>query len=70
MIVPIFIIAVGTAYSLHTISEYAVSARRAASDPDALAATYAHTALPCALAVFTTLFGPGEDPRKSVSQPA
>jgi predicted RND superfamily exporter protein/anti-sigma regulatory factor (Ser/Thr protein kinase) len=59
MIVPVFIIAVGTAYSLHTISEYAVSARRAVSGPDAVAATYTHTALPCALAVFTTLFGLG-----------
>lgn len=59
MIVPVFIIAVGTAYSLHTISEYAVSARGAVSGPDAVAAAYTHTALPCALAVFTTLFGLG-----------
>jgi len=57
MIVPVFIIAVGTAYSLHTISEYDVCARLAVSGPDAVAATYAHTALPCTLAVLTTLFG-------------
>ena len=57
MIVPVFIIAVGTAYTLHTISEYAASARSAVSRPAAVAATYTHTALPCALAVITTLFG-------------
>jgi len=59
MIVPVFIIAVGTAYSLHTISEYTASARQAASRPEAVLAAYAHTALPCALAVFTTLCGLG-----------
>jgi predicted RND superfamily exporter protein len=59
MIVPVFIIAVGTAYSLHTISEYAAGARRTDSRQDAVLAGYAHTALPCALAVFTTLFGLG-----------
>jgi predicted RND superfamily exporter protein len=59
MIVPVFIIAVGTAYSMYTISEYGACAQGAASRPDAVAATYAHTALPCVLAVFTTLFGLG-----------
>ncbi len=59
MIVPVFIIAVGTAYSMYTISEYGACAQRAASRPDAVAATYAHTALPCVLAVVTTLFGLG-----------
>ena len=59
MIVPVFIIAVGTAYSMYAISEYGACAQRAASRPDAVAATYAHTALPCVLAVFTTLFGLG-----------
>jgi predicted RND superfamily exporter protein len=59
MIVPVFIIAVGTAYSLHTISEYAASARRADSRPDAVSASYTRTALPCTLAVVTTLFGLG-----------
>jgi len=57
LIVPVFIIAVGTAYSLHTISEYAATARDADSRPDAVTASYSHTAMPCALAVFTTLFG-------------
>ena len=59
MIVPVFIIAVGTAYSMYTISEYGACAQRATSRPDAVVATYAHTALPCVLAVFTTLFGLG-----------
>ncbi|UCD78518.1 MAG: MMPL family transporter [Desulfobacterales bacterium] len=59
MIVPVFIIAVGTAYSLHTISEYSACARRTDSRPDAVTASYTHTALPCALAVVTTLFGLG-----------
>ena len=57
MIVPVFIIAVGTAYSLHTISEYTAGAPDADSRPDAVIASYTHTALPCTLAVFTTLFG-------------
>jgi len=59
MIVPVFIIAVGTAYSLHTISDYIAGAREADSRPAAVTAGYTHTALPCALAVFTTLFGLG-----------
>jgi len=59
MIVPVFIIAVGTAYSLHTISEYTVGARSADSRSDAVLVSYSHTALPCTLAVFTTLFGLG-----------
>ena len=59
MIVPVFIIAVGTAYSLHTLSEYAASARYADSRRNAVTASYDQTALPCTLAVFTTLFGLG-----------
>jgi predicted RND superfamily exporter protein/anti-sigma regulatory factor (Ser/Thr protein kinase) len=59
MIVPVFIIAVGTAYSLHTISDYSACAQRAESRSDAVTASFTHTALPCALAVLTTLFGLG-----------
>ncbi len=59
MIVPVFIIAVGTAYCLHIISEYTTRARHAESRPDAVLASYACTALPSVLAVVTTLFGLG-----------
>jgi len=59
MIVPVFIIAVGTAYCLHTLSEYAAAAQEAGSRQDAVIAGYARTALPSALAVFTTLVGLG-----------
>jgi len=57
MIVPVFIIAVGTAYSLHAISEYFAGMRNADSRTDAVIAGYMNTALPSTLAVFTTLFG-------------
>lgn len=59
MIVPVFLIAVGTAYCLHVISEYISSARVAQTAKEAVISTYAHSALPCTLAVVTTLFGVG-----------
>jgi predicted RND superfamily exporter protein/two-component sensor histidine kinase len=59
MIVPVFLIAVGTAYCLHIISEYANSSQHAASKMDAIISTFSTTALPCTLAVFTTIFGLG-----------
>jgi len=59
MIVPVFIIAVGTAYALHSISEYATAARQATSRPDAVLAAYGHTTLPSVLAALTTLCGLG-----------
>ncbi|MBW2432618.1 MAG: MMPL family transporter, partial [Deltaproteobacteria bacterium] len=59
MIVPVFLIAVGTAYCLHVMSEYIANTALARSAKEAVMATYAHAALPCALAVVTTLFGVG-----------
>ena len=59
MIVPIFLIAVGTAYCLHVMSEYISNAQVARTENDAVMATFAHSALPCTLAVVTTLFGVG-----------
>ena len=59
MIVPVFLIAVGTAYCLHVMSEYISKAGLAETTKGAVMATFANTALPCALAVVTTLFGVG-----------
>ena len=59
MIVPVFLIAVGTAYCLHVISEYISSSADARSPKELVSATFTHTALPCTLAVITTLFGVG-----------
>lgn len=57
MIVPVFLIAVGTAYCLHIISEYLVQAGRAASPLEATLRTYHSITLPTMLAVATTLVG-------------
>ncbi len=59
MIVPVFLIAVGTAYCLHIIAEY-----RAVSSPDqtavdAAALTFSRTTLPTLLAILTTALGLG-----------
>jgi hydrophobe/amphiphile efflux-3 (HAE3) family protein len=59
MIVPVFLIAVGTAYCLHVMSEYISNAGLAGTAKEAVIATFANSALPCALAVVTTLFGVG-----------
>ena len=59
MIVPVFLIAVGTAYCLHVMSEYISSAGLAGTEKDAVIATFANSGLPCTLAVVTTLFGVG-----------
>jgi hydrophobe/amphiphile efflux-3 (HAE3) family protein len=59
MIVPVFLIAVGTAYCLHVMSEYISNAGLAATKREAVIATFANSALPCTLAVVTTLFGVG-----------
>ncbi len=55
MIVPVFLIAVGTAYCLHVMAEYNTCALRAVSPAAAVTATFSNTALPCVLAVFTTM---------------
>jgi hydrophobe/amphiphile efflux-3 (HAE3) family protein len=59
MIVPVFLIAVGTAYCLHVMSEYISNAGLARTKKEAVIATFANLALPCTLAVVTTLFGVG-----------
>ncbi len=57
MIVPIFLIAVGTAYCLHIIAEYHVWTRQSATAVEAVLGTFSHTAFPTALAVGTTVLG-------------
>ena len=59
MIVPVFLIAVGTAYCLHIISEYLMRSRRAASPVQASVETFRSITLPTILAVATTLVGLG-----------
>jgi signal transduction histidine kinase len=55
----VFLIAVGTAYCLHVISEYISISPTAEDRKEAVIATLGHTAFPCTLAVFTTLIGVG-----------
>jgi predicted RND superfamily exporter protein/GGDEF domain-containing protein len=59
MIVPVFLIAVGTAYCLHIVSEYLTCQREAKSPTEALTRTYSNIALPTSLAVLTTAVGLG-----------
>jgi predicted RND superfamily exporter protein len=61
MIVPVFLIAIGTAYCLHIISEYILISQYGGTGTrkEAVNATFSHTALPCTLVVFTTLIGVG-----------
>ncbi len=59
IIVPVFLIAVGTAYCLHICSEYLAHARTAASPQAASRDTYAQMAFPVTLALLTTIFGIG-----------
>jgi len=59
MIVPVFLIAVGTAYCLHIISEYLMQAKEAASPVQASIGTFRSITLPTTLAVATTLVGLG-----------
>ena len=55
MIVPVFLIAVGTAYCLHVLAEYKTCSLRSESPAAAVTATFSNTSLPSALAVFTTI---------------
>ena len=59
MIVPVFLVAVGTAYCLHIVSEYLASTKAAASPFDAAFKTFANISLPTLLAVLTTIIGLG-----------
>jgi predicted RND superfamily exporter protein len=57
MVVPVFLIAVGTAYCLHIVSAYSMSAQQADSQRRAVLATYAKIGLPSVLAILTTIVG-------------
>ena len=59
MIVPVFLVAVGTAYCLHIVSEYLTCQREATSPTEAVTRTYSNIALPTSLAVLTTAIGLG-----------
>ncbi|MCB2147812.1 MAG: MMPL family transporter [Deltaproteobacteria bacterium] len=59
MIVPVFLIAVGTAYCLHILAEYRESASPDRSSVDAAAIAFSRTTLPTLLAILTTLLGLG-----------
>ena len=57
MIVPVFLIAVGTAYCLHIVSEYIGCAAEAESPQQAARATFGYIYFPTSLAVVTTVIG-------------
>ncbi len=59
MIVPVFLVAVGTAYCLHIVSEYISCQREAKSPTEAVTRTYSNIGLPTSLAVLTTAIGLG-----------
>ncbi len=59
MVVPIFLIAVGTAYCLYICSEYLRCAQHADSPKEAAISTFSEIALPTFLAVLTTVTGLG-----------
>jgi len=59
MIVPVFLVAVGTAYCLHIVSEYLANIKAANSPFEATYGTFANISLPTLLAVLTTVIGLG-----------
>ena len=59
LIVPVFLIAVGTAYCLHIMCEYLSNAHHTKSPAEAVLLTFSNTALPTVLAVLTTSIGLG-----------
>lgn len=59
MIVPVFLMAVGTAYCIHILSEYRHAAARHQSPAEAVFQTYVSMAFPTFLTVLTTLIGLG-----------
>ncbi len=59
IIVPVFLIAVGTAYCLHICSEYLQQAKTSPSNRAACLAVFGRLAFPITLAVATTLIGLG-----------
>jgi len=59
MIVPVFLVAVGTAYCLHIVSEYLTCRSQSGSSSEAITKTFSNIALPTFLAVLTTTIGLG-----------
>lgn len=59
IIVPVFLIAVGTAYCLHICTEYLAQAQKKLSPALACQATFEKSSFPVTLAVLTTIFGIG-----------
>jgi uncharacterized protein len=59
MIVPVFIIAVGTAYALHICSKFVTSSQHAIDSKEAVISTFTEMTLPTILAVLTTSIGIG-----------
>ena len=59
MIVPVFLIAVGTAYCLHILTEYMHVRKKAGSSADAAKSTFSTVTFPTMLAVATTIIGLG-----------
>ena len=59
LIIPVFLIAVGTAYCLHIMCEYVSNAHHADSPTKAVLSTFSNAALPTVLAVLTTCIGLG-----------
>ncbi len=57
MIVPIFLIAVSTAYCMYIISEYINVCRLAETSKSAVLQSFSNISLPTSLAVFTTIVG-------------
>jgi predicted RND superfamily exporter protein len=57
MIVPIFLIAVGTAYCMYILSAYRSEAEVAASSREAVYGCFIHVRFPTVLAVITTIIG-------------
>lgn len=59
MIVPVFLIAVGTAYCMYIFTEYLFRAKEMGSPAEAAHSTFVALALPTSLAVGTTIIGLG-----------
>jgi len=59
MIVPVFLIAVGTAYCLHIVTEYIACLQQTDSPISASVSTFSNIYFPTFLAVLTTIFGLG-----------
>ena len=59
MIVPVFLLAVGTAYCLHIVSEYVACSQEAAEPDEAVLEAFTYVSFPTLLAVTTTIVALG-----------